>query len=238
MWASDERCSPDGLAATSFIWPRQPDSSPDLGLDPSGTSFVDVGANIGTTTVSALCRHGFASAVALEPVASNVALLRLNALANGVEADVRALEIAVASHEETRTLSLSKGSGGHRLVSPNRNTTREKVEVATTTLDVLVEGGVIDPSAVGLLWIDTPGAETEVLTGASTLLGAGVPVVVVARGKSKWERRSAALANLLGGYTDFADLHARGPVTTDLGGLLESLTGRTTDLLAVKRPRR
>jgi FkbM family methyltransferase len=209
----------------------------ELGLDPSGTTFVDVGANIGTTTITAVCRHGFAGAVALEPSPPNFALLRLNLVANGVETDVTALEVAVADHDGVRKLGVSLGSGANKLIRQGRETTLDTVDVTATTLDSLVECRIIDPDAVGLLWIDTPSVETDVLAGASMLLDAGVPVVVVARGRAKWAKRSAALNDLLGGYTWFADLHADKPVTADLDGLLQSLAGRTTDLLAVKQPR-
>ena len=54
----------------------------ELGLAPAGGTLVDVGANIGTTTVSGLRQHGFERAVACEPEPRNVLLLELNIVAN------------------------------------------------------------------------------------------------------------------------------------------------------------
>ena len=50
-----------------------------------GRSFVDVGANIGTTTIPALLSHGFETAVAIEPEPENVRVLRMNVLLNDLE---------------------------------------------------------------------------------------------------------------------------------------------------------
>jgi FkbM family methyltransferase len=60
-------------------------------------SFIDVGANIGTTTVCALVAHGFGSAVACEPEAENHQLLRANLALNDLEDRAEALEVAVSS---------------------------------------------------------------------------------------------------------------------------------------------
>jgi hypothetical protein len=184
-----------------------------LGIDCAGSTFVEVGANIGTTSVTALRRHGFAGAVALEPVRQNFALLRLNLVANGLEKDVAALELAATS--------------------PRRADGTEPV--TATTLDALVARGVINPREVGLLWIDAPKQDQRVLAGASTLLAANVPVVVAARARTKkWPERSAALCLLLADYTHFADLRREGQFRSDFPKLAASLTGRTTDILAVR----
>jgi len=47
--------------------------------------FVDVGANIGTTSIPAVLSEGFASAVAIEPEPENVRVLRLNVLLNDLD---------------------------------------------------------------------------------------------------------------------------------------------------------
>jgi FkbM family methyltransferase len=189
--------------------------------------------------VAALRRCRFGRAVALEPAPSNFLLLRVNLVANGVEHETTALPLAVSDAEGERLLALSrKSSGTHRLVSARPSWGTAAVPVRATTLDALVERGVLDPAAIGLLWIDTPSHEVRVLAGASTLLAAGVPIVTSARARSaKWTDRRARLLSLLAGYTDFADLRAPDPrLEADLRGLLDRVAGRPTDLLAVRRP--
>jgi FkbM family methyltransferase len=112
------------------------------GLAPSTelTTIVDVGANIGTTTVPAVARHGFGLAVAVEPESRNAMLLRLNARLNHVEDRVVSVEAAASHSVGTSTLALSPtNSGKHQLeltVFPAEGWTT--VEVPTTTLDELV----------------------------------------------------------------------------------------------------
>ncbi|MGH9164511.1 MAG: hypothetical protein ACRDZW_03220, partial [Acidimicrobiales bacterium] len=61
-----------------------------------GSAFVDVGANIGTSTVDALLHFGFGRAVCVEPDAANLRLLRLNVTLNGLEDRVEILPLALS----------------------------------------------------------------------------------------------------------------------------------------------
>lgn len=56
----------------------------EAGIGVTGTTFLDVGANIGQTTLAAL-RAGFGSVLAFEPVVETFQLLRANLALNGVE---------------------------------------------------------------------------------------------------------------------------------------------------------
>src|SRR4051794_12767372 len=63
-------------------------------LDRGGTPvprslFVDVGAHVGTTAITAVRRFGFEAAVAFEPEQSNFRLLRANLSVNGLEERIR-----------------------------------------------------------------------------------------------------------------------------------------------------
>ena len=60
------------------------------------TEFLDVGANIGTTTVSALLHGPFASAICFEPERQNLVDLRLNLLLNGLEDRATAIGVALS----------------------------------------------------------------------------------------------------------------------------------------------
>jgi FkbM family methyltransferase len=208
----------------------------ELGIRSAGSTFVEVGANIGTTTVTALRRHHFGRGVALEPAPANFRVLRLNLVANEVDSDVTALQVAVADTEEERPLALSgKSSGAHVLAPAVPKNPASTVVVQAVTLDGLVARGVVDPAVVGLLWIDAAGHETEVIAGASLLVGAGVPLVTALRPRSEsWPRKKESLLRLLAGYTDFAELRAKARLMNDLGGLLDAIELRGTNLLACR----
>jgi FkbM family methyltransferase len=216
---------------------------------PAEPLFVDVGANIGTTTVMALRRHGFASAVAIEPSPANGRLLRLNVVANELEPRVRILPVAASDQAgETRFDVSNANWGGHRVSDGDGSAT---VTVEAVMLDGLVEQGVVQPERVGLVWIDAPGHEPAVLAGASSLIERGTPIVVAIRqvkGDPDTARpwvappatRAAVLDALHGGYTEVVELRkhsklgrATHPVD-QLDTLVDSFR-HCQDLLLVRR---
>ncbi len=145
-------------------------------------TFVDVGANIGTSTITALLEHGFRDALACEPAPGNYRLLRLNAMLNGLDDRVRTVPAAVSDREGPLHLSLHRAnSGGNAVVAtgtkkpPRWDST---IAVEGTTLDALVKSGVLVAEDVGLVWIDVQGHEGHVLQGASSLVERGVPIVL------------------------------------------------------------
>jgi FkbM family methyltransferase len=203
-----------------------------------GSTFVDVGANIGTTTVGAMRRHGFARAVALEPEPHNFRTLRLNLVANDIESSVTAFQVAVSDREGEVELALSaRSSGAHTLVEFGPDGRSDAtLMVPAVTLDSLVREGVIEPETVGLVWVDAAGAEGFVFGGASALLERVVPIVMAVRPTMpSWPQTKESLIRLLSGYTDLSDLrrNREAPVTS-LRLLLDSLT-EDADLLAFRR---
>lgn len=193
----------------------------DLGVDlPPEPVFVDVGANIGTTTVVALRRHGFSRAVAIEPSPETLRVLRMNVVANQLEERVQILPVAASDQPGEVTLDVSKPSWGrHRIMSRFRRP-KSTVAVEAVKLDQLVADGTIDADEIGLLWIDAPFHDANVLTGATRLLAEGVPVVTTIRvtGTSRdrhrpWrvrsETKSLVLDLLTHHYTDVAVLSSR-----------------------------
>jgi FkbM family methyltransferase len=219
-----------------------------IGL-PAAPVFVDVGANIGTTTVMALRRFGFASAVAIEPSPANGRLLRLNIVANDLEARVRTFPAAASDRAGDIRFDVSNANwGGHR-VSDGDGPARVTVEAVT--LDGLVEQGVVQAERVGLVWIDAQGHEPAVLAGASKLIEQGVPIVVAIRqvkGDPDTARpwvappatRAAVLDALCVSYTEVVELRKhskRGRAThpvDELDTLVDSFR-HCQDLLLVRR---
>jgi FkbM family methyltransferase len=144
-----------------------------LGQPLDGRVFVDVGANIGTTSLAAI-RAGASRVIAVEPAPANVSSLRLTIADNGLSERVELVEAAASDRDGTVRLDLSPAnSGDHRVrVERAHEDATESVEVPARTLDSLVE----DPDRVGLVWADVQGHEAHVLAGAERL--AGVPWVV------------------------------------------------------------
>lgn len=207
------------------------------GVDPRAgdAAFIDVGANIGTTLVPALRRHGFANAIAFEPEPQNFRLLALNLVLNDLEARVRTFEMAISDHEGFAELTIDpSNSGNHRLDGGSG----ERVMVRLATLDGLVAAGAFDLASAGMLWIDAQGHDPNVLAGAGRVLDAGVPVVL--------ELWPAALAQsgglpllhelLPANFTHVADLSRRRELVPvgELEVLIESCGTAITDLLAVR----
>jgi FkbM family methyltransferase len=210
---------------------------------PADPVFVDVGANIGTTTVMALRRHPFSSAVALEPSPGNFRLLRINLVANGLDTVVRALPIAAADEEGQLVLDTSRSNrGGHRVrtelavgASEDDESSIETVTVESVTLDGLVDRGVIEPARVGLLWIDTAGSEAKTLLGATQLVRAGVPIALAIR-PGQIEAGSTLADLLTAHYTDVAELR-KGERLLPIGELtnLAASYQHKGDVLLVRR---
>jgi len=210
--------------------------------------FVDVGANIGTTTIPAVGTFGFARGVALEPERENATLLRANLLLNGLQDRVRVLPVAGSSAPGPLTLALHpSNSGGHRVVeAPISGTVSEACEAVT--LNELVERGVIQLDRLGLVWIDAQGHEPDILAGASQILESGIPLVLEYQ-PSALERSSAADATeaLIEHYDAMVDVRlaaepggSRAPrALSDLPALVDELSGpkggrRLTDLLLLR----
>lgn len=148
-----------------------------------GTALVDVGANIGTTTVPALLSGTFDRALAIEPEAANFVNLRLNLVLNDLESRVAARQLAASDSAGSAYLRVSaRRSGKHHLEGPvddgagRGGANRRQVEVPTATLDAVLEEEQIRPEAVGLLWVDAEGAEDRVLAGAARVLEHRPPV--------------------------------------------------------------
>jgi FkbM family methyltransferase len=159
--------------------------------------FLDVGANIGTSTICALLTHGFGSAVAFEPEEVNYRLLRANVHLNGLDDRVRCMRVGVSDEPGTANLVVPPEAGGHswialdadRIENLERSRPRradlgahemvplEVTEVEVIALNGLVDEGVIEPEAVGMLWIDAEGHEGHILRGATALADRGVPIV-------------------------------------------------------------
>jgi FkbM family methyltransferase len=177
----------------------------------AGRDFLDVGANIGTTTLAAFLA-GARRVTAIEPAPANVETLRLNVTANALGERVRVVAAAASDRDGTVELGLSPtNSGDHRVRVGGRadaGPARQVVTVPAVRIDSLVEAGEIDPERLGVVWMDVQGHEAAVLTGAERLVEAGAPIVLEywphgLRATGGLERLPELLA---AGYSRFMDL--------------------------------
>ena len=146
------------------------------------TTIVEVGANIGTTTLP-LVRAGW-KVLAIEPVPTTTEILRLNVERNGCADQVQIVPVGVSRTEGTITMVLNGDFGQSEIVEPGTapgfgfDAVVDSVEVELRPLrDVVAVAGVA-PERVALVWSDTQGHETTVIETGTPLWAAGAPLYV------------------------------------------------------------
>ena len=156
-------------------------------LDPHrqlrGRTFLDVGANIGTTTVPAILRQGFGHAFAFEPEPENFKTLRLNIAANDLDDRVTPLRVALSDNVGSIELVIAPDRSGKHWVIADEDKRRYAKEsatmiVPTATLDSVILEQRFAAEDIGLLWMDAQGHEGHILHGAKKLVQAGVPIAL------------------------------------------------------------
>ncbi len=212
-----------------------------LGLRLPGSTFVDVGAHIGTTSIAAVRRFGFAEALAFEPEPENFRLLRANLAANDADEAVHEFNVAVSRRRGTAQLRLRPGAGTRHSLTRSGQEEAGTVPVPTTDLDSMADRGELDPDAVGLLWLDVESHELEVLQGAHSLVSRGVPIVMELNAREVGGKRLDALQALLArSYTGAVDLRTDPAEGTevialgDIGRAAERHPRGFTDLLVFR----
>lgn len=151
-----------------------------------GKVFLDVGGNIGTATLCALKRFGAGRAVAFEPEPRNYKFLKLNLIANDLEARALPVQAAISDAPGELVLEIApENVGDHRIRTGDEagggdlgEDRRETVTVNAMTLDDALGRAQVAPEDVGLVWIDVQGHEPQVLAGAANVLASGAPVLL------------------------------------------------------------
>ena len=131
-----------------------------------GATVVDVGASIGYNTVYASRRVGRTGrVVAIEPATDNIAVLRGNIVANGLD-NVVVRPLAAGRAHEVRDFYLRGETSAVNSLFPESvyAAVTSVAQVQVAPLDDLVD---VDPD---LVKIDVEGAELDVLAGMTRLL--------------------------------------------------------------------
>lgn len=123
--------------------------------------LVDLGANIGLTSLWLAKTYGFKTVIAVEPMAANARLVKANLDANGVSAQV--IEAAVGPMDGTALFEDSDASNLGRISTTGRPVT---IVSMFTILSSLAESVTID-----VLKLDIEGGEEPLLRGDLAWLG-------------------------------------------------------------------
>jgi FkbM family methyltransferase len=139
-----------------------------------GTVMLDIGANIGTTSILRVVLGDVQRVYAVEPEPANFECLVHNVVANGLAGFVLPDAAAISNKTGRALLRQASGLGAHRLLDEKalRRGRRDAVPVQTWTLDDWIAARAIDVAAVSLVKVDTQGWESHVLAGAAQLLTA------------------------------------------------------------------
>ncbi len=187
-----------------------------------GRVFVEVGANIGTTTIPAT--RMAAKTIAFEPSPANYQLLRANISANNLDGKVIFVQSAVSDQAGWASLALSDVNWGDNRLSPTGT-----VLVEVVRLDDALELSAVAYRDVGLLWIDSQGHEANVLAGARKLLTYKPPVLIEFWPSGLGDRTEWLLDLIDRSFETVIDMRTEMPVS--LLGLAASYRHGETDLL-------
>jgi FkbM family methyltransferase len=179
-----------------------------------GRAMIDIGANVGTTSIPRALLGDFSWVYAIEPDPLNYACLVRNIVGNGVRGLVLPDRVAIGDANSEMTMRVRR-SGTHHLVTQAEHVSDdERIVVPCLTLDTWVDRMGIDLSDVGFIKSDTQGWDARVLAGAERVLAQRhiawqiefSPAMLDRSGKSVDE-----LFRLLeGDFTHFIDLRREG----------------------------
>jgi FkbM family methyltransferase len=139
--------------------------------------ILDIGANIGTTTIEWLARFPDATAHAFEPEPNNARLLRYNLGANDLADRAAVHQIALSDHDGVAELELSPDNPGDHSIHVGDGLGRHAVAVRTARLDTLIDSGTIVAPDSTLVCMDVQGHEGQVIDGAPLMFAHKPPLM-------------------------------------------------------------
>jgi len=133
----------------------------------AGTTFIDVGANLGLYALVARC-YGYATLL-VEPEPSHAAFLSRNVAVFG-----RTVAVALSDHFGTMPLYYEDGNSGATSLVSAKGYQQGTDGIPVRTFSSLVsEGLIVNPRDVDLIKIDVEGAEAQTVAGMSDFFGLG-----------------------------------------------------------------
>ncbi len=143
---------------------------------------IDVGANIGSTSIPIAIKTGF-HVIAIEPAPDNFQLLQQNVDQNGLADRITCVASAILMNAKTAPFLVHPTECGRGEVKVNgpqgyAGLSREshQIEVAANTLNEILEENEIPLGRVAFVWSDVQGCEGDVIESGSRLWEMGVPL--------------------------------------------------------------
>ena len=175
-----------------------------------GRAMIDIGANIGTTSIPRALLGDFNWVYAIEPDPLNYACLVRNIVSNGVRGLVLPDRVAIGDTNSEMTMRVRR-SGTHHLVTRVEHVSEgERMVVPCLTLDTWVDRVGIDLSDIGFIKSDTQGWDARVLSGAERVLAQRHIAWQIEFSPAMLERSGKSVDQLFrlleGHFTHFIDL--------------------------------
>lgn len=152
-------------------------------LQPKGT-LLEVGANMGITSIGMLHTGLMRKAIAIEPEPYNFSLLQRNVRQNGLEDRIICLPYAVADKDGAIQFELNEHNfGDHRVRITtgdglHQESKRRVIEVEAKPIDDLLRKvPTTFTGDIGLIWVDVQGYEAHVFLSGKDLFSRNIPVV-------------------------------------------------------------
>jgi FkbM family methyltransferase len=150
----------------------------------SFATVVDVGANVGTTSLP-VARAGW-KVIAIEPVPKTFQRLVGNVEVNDLSDRVVCVQKAISSTGDLADLWVTKGAGQAEVAVPAARPAFSRwgyqptgsVQVAADGLTSTVESLHVTGPEIALVWSDTQGSERAVIETGRELWSAGVPLYI------------------------------------------------------------
>jgi len=136
-----------------------------------GGVMIDIGANLGRTSLPRVIIGDVTAVYAAEPDLINYACLVQTIVANKLQGLILPDQVVIGSREATARLERSPYVGGHRVLGENEQASpsREVIEVTCTTLDRWTRALDINDAEICFVKVDTQGWELQVMLGAERL---------------------------------------------------------------------
>jgi FkbM family methyltransferase len=200
-----------------------------------GRVMIDIGANVGTTSIPRAILGDFGCVYAVEPDPRNYDCLVSNVIASQLRGLILPDRVAIGDVNGEMTMR-KMTSGTHHLVRRADDISeQERVTVPCFTLDTWVERMGVDPVDVGFIKSDTQGWDARVLAGAERLLARRHIAWQIEFSPAMLQRSGMSIQDVFAllerHFTHFIDLRAEaGPRVRRTSALREALAyvGRET----------
>ena len=221
--------------------------------------FIDIGANIGTTSIYVKKKNPNLKVLSIEPGKDTFCVLKANCILNNLE-DIVCCNYAISSTNGTDDFHyIPKNPGASAIirengknlvyavtgVKDNRSFTNNE-KVAVRSLPDVLDECMIDVSQVGCLWIDTQGFEAKIIEGSMPVIdNYDIPIFQefspkVYKTNGDWEMYKQNISHAYTYFIDF-DYYCKGkkePVCTDkldeLADMMEKEKKEFTNLFFIK----